>query len=426
MPAPRQVTLRRAVVTGMGAMSPNGQGLPAYDRANRAGTSGVSRLDQFDVSHLSSRVAATIRDVDLTRALEPRQLKLVSRTVPLAILAAREALEHAGLTPAELDLETRRQIGVLLGTGGGGIAYIEAMYGHYYAGQPEKASAQVIPAGTHGNLASELSIQLGLRGPSHVVSTGCTSSTDALGYALRRIQYGESPLVLVGGADAPIAPAIMMGFDVMAITSRNWNDEPERASRPFSRDRDGFVLGEGSWMLVVEEREHALARGVPILGELLGYASTCDAWHRVSMSVDLDEPIRALQLAMADAGITPGQVDYVNLHGTATELNDRVETAAVKRALGDRARAIPMSSTKSMIGHPQGACGSAGVVATLLGLAGGYLPPTMNLDTPDPACDLDYLPGASRPADARIALCNCMGFGSKNSVLVVGRGDLDA
>jgi 3-oxoacyl-[acyl-carrier-protein] synthase II len=415
----RQVTLRRVVVTGLGAVSPNGQGVAAFDRANREGISGISRIDRFDTAPLWSKVAGTVRDADLTRALEPKQLKLVSRTVPLAILAAREAMEDAGLPPEGLDLEARREIGVLLGTGGGGIEYIEAMYGHYYAGQPERASVLVIPAGTHGNLASEISIRLGLRGPSHVISTGCTSSTDAIGYAFRRVQYGEAPLVLVGGADAPIAPAILMGFDAMGIVSRRWNDEPERASRPFSLDRDGFVLGEGAWMLVLEELGHAVDRGARIYGEVLGYASTCDAWHRVAMSADLDEPVRAIGLALADAGVEPERIDYVNLHGTGTEMNDRVETAAIKRALGPAAYSIPMSTTKSMIGHPQGACGAAGAVATLLALRGGYLPPTLNLEVPDPECDLDYIPGAARAVGARVALCNCMGFGSKNSALVL-------
>ena len=418
----RQVQLRRAVVTGLGAISPNGIGRDAYRRANREGTSGVKRIEEFDTSTLWSKVAGIIRGLDLTAALEPRQLKLVSRVAPLAILAAREALEDAGLSPEGLDLETRRQLGILLGTGGGGIAMVEAMYGHYYAGHPERATALAVPAGTPGNLSSEVSIRLGLRGPSHVISTGCTSSTDAIGYALRRVQHGESPLALVGGADAPIAPGIMMGFDVMGIVSRKWNDAPERASRPFSRDRDGFVLAEGAWMLVIEEREHALARGVKIYGEVLGYASTCDAWHRVAMSVDLDEPVRAIELALADAGVRPEEVDYVNLHGTGTDLNDRVETAALKRALGPRASAIPMSTTKSMIGHPQGACGAAGVVATLLALDAGFLPPTTNHEVPDPECDLDYIPNVARPTEARLALCNCMGFGSKNSALVLRAG----
>jgi 3-oxoacyl-[acyl-carrier-protein] synthase II len=418
----RRVDIRRVVVTGLGAISPNGVGRSAYRRANREGLSGIRGIEEFDTSMLGSRVAGVVRGVDLTQALDPKQLKAVSRMVPLSILAAREALEDAGLDPERLDLETRREIGVILGTGGGGIELVEAMYGHYFAGHPERASVMAIPAGTHGNLSSEISIRLGLRGPSHVISTGCTSSTDAIGYAFRRVQYGESPLVLAGGADAPIAPAVLMGFDVMGIVSRGYNDQPERASRPFSRDRDGFVLGEGAWMLVLEDLEHARARGVRPYGEVLGYASTCDAWHRVAMAVDLDEPVRAVRLALDDAGARPEQLDYVNLHGTGTELNDRVETAVMRRALGEVAASIPMSSTKSMIGHPQGACGAAGVVATLLALDAGFLPPTINLDVPDPACDLDFIPRVAREApEARLALCNCMGFGSKNSALVLRR-----
>ncbi len=411
---------RRVVITGLGAISPNGLGAEAFDRANRDGVSGVSAIDLFDTSHLASRVAGIVRDVELTDALDRRQLRVVSRTVPLAILAAREALESAGLKPDAFDLETRRALGFILGTGGGGIAFVEELYGHYYSGELERATALAVPAGTHGNIASEVSIVLGLRGPSHVVSTGCTSSTDAIGYAYRQIQYGESPLMLTGGADAPIAPAILMGFDVMGIISRNWNDQPERACRPFSRDRDGFVLSEGAWMLTLEEREHARARGAIIFGEILGYSSTCDAWHRVSMKDDLDEPVRAVQLALREAGLEPADLDYVNTHGTGTELNDRVETAALKRALGEHATRIPMSSTKSLIGHPQGACGAAGLVATLLALRNDALPPTINLEHPDPLCDLDYVPNNARHApNARVALCNCMGFGSKNSTLVV-------
>jgi 3-oxoacyl-[acyl-carrier-protein] synthase II len=416
------VQLRRVVVTGIGAVSPNGHDRDAFLRANRQGVSGVRRVEEFDTSRLKSRVAGVVRGLDLTRAMEARQLRRVSRMVPLAVLAAREALEDAGLSPDRLDLETRRLLGILLGTGGGGAEYVEAMYAHYYAGRVERANVFALPAGTHGNSSSEVSIELGLRGPSHVVSTGCTSSTDAIGYGFRQVRYGETALVLAGGADAPIAPGIMTGFDLMKITSSRWNDEPSRASRPFNLDRDGFVLGEGAWMFVLEEREHALARGVKVYGEVLGYASTCDAWHRVALSADLDEPVRAIELALRDARVVAEQVEYVNLHGTGTELNDRVETAALKRALGRTAYGTPMSSTKSMIGHPQGACGAAGVAATLLALDAGFLPPTINYEVPDPECDLDYVPNMARPTAARLALCNCMGFGSKNSVLVVRQG----
>ncbi len=418
----RSIELRRVVVTGLGVISPNARGRFAFDRANRGGLSGVTRIEEFDTTRLKSKVAGVVRGVDLSEAIEARQLKRVSRMVPLAILAALEALDDAGLAADGLDLATRRQIGVMLGTGGGGAEFIEAMYAHWFSGHPERANVFTLPAGTHGNCGSEISIQLGLRGPSHVISTGCTSSTDAVGYAFRRVQHGETPFVLTGGADAPIAPGIMAGFDLMKITSRSWNDEPSRSSRPFNLDRDGFVLGEGAWMLLLEDREHALSRGAAIHGEVLGYASTCDAWHRVALSIDLEEPVRAIQLALADAEVRADQLDYVNLHGTGTELNDRVETAAIKRALGDVAYTIPMSSTKSLIGHPQGACGAAGLVATLLAMNGDYVPPTINLDTPDPECDLDYVPHTSRPALVRLALCNCMGFGSKNSALVVGDG----
>lgn len=410
---------RRVVVTGLGAVSPNGLGRESFLEANRNGTSGVRRIVEFDTSGLKSQVAGIIRGLDLSAAMERRQLRRVSRMVPLAIIAAREALSDAGLAADHLDLATRRQIGVLLGSGGGGAEYVEAMYAHYFSGHVERANVFALPAGTHGNSVSEISIELGLRGPSHLISTGCTSSTDAIGYAFRRIQHGESPLVLTGGADAPIAAGIMTGFDLMKITATRWNDEPTRASRPFNLDRDGFVLGEGAWMLVLEEREHAQTRGAKIYGEVLGYASTCDAWHRVALSVDLDEPVRAIELALEDARIEPDELDYVNLHGTSTELNDRVETAALKRALGLAAYRIPMSSTKSMIGHPQGASGAAGVVATLLALDAGFLPPTINYEVPDPECDLDYTPNVARSTAARVALCNCMGFGSKNSVLVI-------
>ena len=415
----RTLELRQVVVTGMGVVSPNGLGKHAYAEANREGKSGVKAITDFDTSHLKSRVAGLVQDVDLSQAMERRHLKVVSRTAPLAILASREALCDAGLNPSSLDQETQRQIGVLLGTGGGGIAHVEELYEDYFSGRLARASVLAVPAGTPGNLASELSIALGLRGPSHVISTGCTSSTDALGYAFRRIRYGESPLVLAGGADAPVAPGIMKGFDLMGITSRLWNDQPEQASRPFSRDRDGMVLAEGAWMFVLEELQHALDRGARILGHILGYASTCDAWHRVSLSPDLEEPVRAIELALKDAELVPGDIEYVNLHGTATLLNDRVEASVVSRVFGAQVRRVPMSSTKSLIGHPQGACGAAGLAATWLGLDQGFLPPTINLHQADPECDLDLIPNSARETKATIALCNCMGFGSKNSALVV-------
>jgi 3-oxoacyl-[acyl-carrier-protein] synthase II len=259
----------------------------------------------------------------------------------------------------------------------------------------------------------------GLRGPSHVVTTGCTSSTDAIGNALRQVQFGSVPMMLCGGVDSPLAPGIMKGFTLMRIMTSKWNHDPERASRPFSADRDGFVLAEGSWMFVIEELEHAKARGAKIYAEIVGYGSTCEAFHRVRLQECGEEPARAMQIAMTEAAITPAQVQYASLHGTSTQLNDRVETRALKLALGDHAYKVPMSAIKSQIGHPQGASGAAGIAATIIAMHHRQIPPTINLTQPDPECDLDYTPDPGRKATIEYALCNCIAFGSKNSALVL-------
>jgi 3-oxoacyl-[acyl-carrier-protein] synthase II len=261
----------------------------------------------------------------------------------------------------------------------------------------------------------------GLRGLSHVVSTGCTSSTDAIAYAAEHIAVGRQGLMISGGVDAPIAPGILAAFNLMTVLTSDWNQEPHRASRPFSRNRSGIVLGEGAWIYVLEELDHATRRGAKIYAEITGYGATCDAFHRVRLAEDGDEPARAMRLALADAGREPKDVDYVNLHGTSTLLNDRIETTALKLALDGYAAHIPMSATKSQIGHPQGASGAAGLGAALCAMHTNKIPPTINLDEPDPDCDLDYVPNEAREAHVRVALCNCIGFGSKNSALVIER-----
>ena len=260
-----------------------------------------------------------------------------------------------------------------------------------------------------------------LHGFSHLISTGCTSSTDAIGYAYRNLKLGVCDVIICGGADATITEAVMTGFCIMRIVSNSRNEEPQTASRPFSRDRDGFVLSEGAWMFVMEREETARARGARVYGEVAGYGSTCDAYHRVRMDDSGEEPARAMALAMKDATVDPSEVDYLNYHGTSTDLNDRVETRAVKLAFGKRSATLPGSATKSMIGHPQGACGAAGVAATLMAFRDGVLPPTINLDTPDPECDLDYVAEVGRRARVDAAVCNTIAFGSKNSALVLKR-----
>jgi 3-oxoacyl-[acyl-carrier-protein] synthase II len=412
---------RRVVVTGIGAVSPNGVGRESFWTATRAGRSGVRHITQFDVEHLPTRIAGTVEEFDPTTVMSANDLKHVPRIVPMAVAASVEAVADAGLRTTEMPIEERRRFASVIGSGGAGLEFIEKQFRQYYLDDPKGVSLYTIPSSTPGSLSSELSMVFALRGPSHVISTGCTSSTDAIGHAMSLIRYGRADRVLVGGSDSPIGPGIVTGFCLMKIMSTAWNDEPERASRPFSKDRDGFVIAEGAWMMVLEEREIARARGASIYGEVAGYGATCEAFHRVRLDENGEEPARAMNLALEDAGMGPDDVDYLNLHGTSTQLNDRIETRAVKRVFGERARRIPASSLKSMIGHPQGACGAAGIVESLLAMRDSFLPPTINHDVPDPECDLDVIPNVGRERRIDTVLGNCIGFGSKNAALVVKR-----
>ena len=402
-------------------MSPNGIGREPFWSATREGRSGVGPITRFDASDLAVRIAGEVPAFPEHEFVSAKDRQHVSRAVPLAIAAAAEALEDAALDWRSMPREQLRRIGVILGTGGGAVEFTEEQYRLFHSGNWRQCSVYVVPSSTIGTMASEVSMKFGFRGFSHVVSTGCTSSTDAIGYAARQIQAGVVDTVVAGGSDAPIAPLIMRGFIAMRILSSNWNDEPARASRPFSRDRDGFVLGEGAWFFVLENAERAQARGARIYGEIAGYGSTCDAYHRVRLEECGEEPARAIGMALEEAGIGPERVDYVNYHGTSTELNDRIETRAVKLALGEHAFRVPGSSLKSLIGHPQGACGAAGLAATLLAMRDGVLPPTANVDEPDPDCDLDYVTATGRRCEINYAVANCIAFGSKNSALVVRR-----
>lgn len=410
---------RRVAITGIGCLSPNGNGRDAFAQALAQGRSGVGRISLFDPEGLPATIAGELKGFDPAAHVDARDVRHVSRAVPMAIAASAEALADAGIDTGGLSLAERRELGVVLGTGGGPIEFSERMYHLYYTNQVKKASVYAIPSGTIGTLSSEISMRFGLRGLSHVISTGCASSTDALGYAFRSIKFGMAGIVLAGGVDATVVRGIMEGFAMMRVVSTRSEREPERASRPFSAGRDGFVLGEGAWMFVLEDLERARARGARAYAEIRGYAATCDAHHRVRLDETGEEPARAMRLALEEAGLPPEAVDYLAYHGTSTQLNDRVETRAVRRAFGPAAARLPGSSIKSMIGHPQGACGAAGVAATVLGMRDGFLPPTINLDAPDPDCDLDYVANTARRVSFETALCNCIGFGSKNSALVV-------
>jgi 3-oxoacyl-[acyl-carrier-protein] synthase II len=413
--------LPRVVITGIGVVSPNGMGKEAFCRAILEGKSGVKRISRFDPSDLPVQIAGEITDFDELAWVDARERKHVSRVVPLAMAASTEAIQDAQLDPASMSVDERREIGVILGTGGGAQEFSEEQYRLWHSGHVKQVSLFCIPSGTMGTIPSEVSMRFGFRGYSHVVTAGCTSSTDAVGYAYQHIQAGVLPMFLVGGVDSAITPGIIKGYTLLRALTQSWNHAPEQASRPFCAGRDGFVMAEGSWMFILEDYDHARARGARIYAEIAGYASTCEAFHRVRMSDSPEEPARAITLALEEAGLAPQDIQYVNLHGTSTEMNDRVETRALKLALGDYARKIPMSGLKSQIGHAQGACGSASLAATLIAMEHGKIPPTINLDIPDPECDLDYVPDAGRRAQIEHAICNCVGFGSKNSALVLRR-----
>src|SRR3989475_6754514 len=298
--------LRRVVITGMGCVTPIGIGREAFWSALQRGESGVRHIESFDVSASPVKIAAEVREFDWQAQLNAKDRKHVPRTVPLALAAAREAFADAGLVADDLTIEERQRIGVQLGTGGGGLPFVEDHYAIWYnGGSHSKASVYIIPAATHGTLSSELSMAFGLRGLSHVISTGCTSSTDAIAYAAQHIALGRQETMLAGGVDAPLAPGILAGFNLLTVLTTRWNSEPGRASRPFSRDRSGMVLGEGAWIYVLEEFEQAKKRGAKIYAEIAGYGSTCDAHHRVRLQEGGDEPARAMSLAMEDAGVQP-------------------------------------------------------------------------------------------------------------------------
>lgn len=419
------MTQPRIVISGIGVVSAFGVGRDRFWDAVSQGRSGTRAITEFDVTGYPCRVAAPVPPVDMSMAprLDGEEAdgwtsradpKRYSRAALFGVIAAREAWHEAGLRVDEPNA------GVVIGSGGGGIDVGEAQYRDFFTTGGKHVTPYAIAIGICGMVSSEISISLGLRGVSHVLSTGCTSSTDAIGYALAQLRAGEADVILAGGTDGCVLPGMMFGFGRMRAVSTHYNDRPAEASRPFDRGRDGFVLGEGAWMVVLEREDRARARGVRPYASVDGYASTCDAYHRVQMDPDGHEIVRCLDTVLAKSGCDKAQIGYVNYHGTSTQLNDAVEARCTRRVFGALADRVPGSSTKSMIGHPQGASGAAGVVTTALAMRHGFLPPTINLTDPDPMCDLDFLPNQGRRATVEAALCNCLGFGSKNSALVLG------
>jgi 3-oxoacyl-[acyl-carrier-protein] synthase II len=421
----------RVAITGIGVVSPYGVGRDRFWQHVRRGCSATRAITDFDASAFPCTVAAPVPAVSIDDAVtiagraknggqngagraDPRRY---SKASLIAVIAAREAWHDAGLRLAEPGA------GVLVGSGAGGIDVAERQYYEFFNDGWKRVTPYAIPVSIVGMISSEISIALELHGISHVLSTGCTSSTDAISYAASLIRAGEAEVILSGGADACVTPGMIFGFSKMRAVATRYNDMPAAASRPFDNGRDGFVLGEGAWMVVLEREDRARARGATIYATVDGHGSTCDAYHRVQMDPDGEQIVRAMQLAIERSGRALEEIGYVNFHGTSTVLNDAVEARCVRQLFGRLADSVPGSSTKSMIGHPQGASGAAGFVTSALALKEGFLPPTINQAEPDPACDLDFIPNTGRPAAPVAALCNCLGFGSKNSAVVLGRAD---
>jgi 3-oxoacyl-[acyl-carrier-protein] synthase II len=412
----------KIAITGIGVVSTFGVGRETYWDHVRRGVSGTRAITEFDATTYPCQVAAAVPSITFDAAqrligengnghADPRRY---SRAALFGVVAAREAWNDAGLRIGQ------SKAGVIIGSGGGGIDVGERQYQDFFTTGGRHVTPYAIAVGICGMVSSEISISLELRGISHVLSTGCTSSTDAIGYAAMLLRSGEFDVLLSGGTDGCVLPGMIFGFSRMRAVSTHYNDRPHAASRPFDRGRDGFVLGEGAWMTVLESEERARARGARVYATVDGYSSTCDAYHRVQMDPDGDEIVRCMQSAIERSGRPIEEIGYINYHGTSTQLNDVIESRCTRRTFGPHAEHLAGSSTKSMIGHPQGASGAAGVVTTALALSEGFLPPTINLTDPDPQCDLDFLPNEGRAARPAAALCNCLGFGSKNSALVLG------
>ena len=408
--------MRRVVITGMGTISPIGVGLNDFWNAARTEQCGVGPITRFDASALPCRIAAEVKDYNPEQYLDKRTVQRTAIFSQFAIIAGEEAWRDAGLDKFSFDDPNRCT--VLLGNGIGGLEIDDDSHRKLYEKGPSKIPAMTIPKMIANEAAGNLSMHLGIRGAAHTLLTACASGTDAIGFALDRIRVGRADIVLTGGTESTVTEYGIGSFCQIKALSTGFNDTPHRASRPFDKDRDGFVMGEGAGIIVIEELEHARKREATIYAELVGYGATADAYHLTAPSPDGEGAARAIQLALKDGGLRPEDVDYINAHGTSTPTNDPVETAAIKRALGEYAYKVKVSSTKSMIGHCLGAAGGLEAIISILAIRDGFFPATLNLDEPDPLCDLDYVPNRGQPGPVRVAASTSLGFGGHNGVVV--------
>ncbi len=406
---------REVVITGLGIVSPVASELNAFWEGIKAGKSGIRTVENVpNREQYAVQIGGEIRDLDVEKFLDKKDARKMDPFSIWGVSAAAMAVEDAGLEGANLDPE---RVGVIASSGIGGMQYMQDQCARAIKGGPRRVSPQLIPQMIVNILSGYIAIRYGYKGPNFCVTSACASGSHSIGEAMRIIQYGEADVMIAGGSEASVAMLGIAGFSALRATSRR-NDDPEGASRPFDKDRDGFVMSEGAGIVILEEKEHALRRGAKIYCELGGYGRTCDAYHITAPAEDAEQAARGIKLAIADAGLNPEDVDYINAHGTSTYFNDKGETLAIKKALGEElAYKVAVSSTKSMTGHMLGAAGGVEAAICALAIRDGIAPPTINYTTPDPDCDLDYVPNQAREMDIRVALSNSLGFGGHNATL---------
>jgi len=405
----------RVVITGMGVISPLGLDILSFWEAVAGGKSGIDRISLFDPEGFETKIAAEVKGFDANNYVDRKEARHMDRFIQFAVVAALQAIENAKL---KIGPENADEIGVIVGSGIGGLATLSAQFKVLTERGPAKVNPFLVPMMITDGASGQVSITLGAKGMNYCVTSACSSGTDAIGEAYEIIRRGDAKVIVAGGAEAAITPIGIAGFNAAGALSKR-NDNPQKASSPFDAERDGFVMGEGAAIMILESLSHAQQRGATILAEVIGYGATSDAFHITAPAEGGEGGVKAMQIALTKAGLKPGEIDYINAHGTSTPLNDKGETAAIKKTFGQDAYNIPISSTKSMMGHLIGAAGAIEAIICVLTIQHGIIPPTINLVHADPNCDLDYVPNSARQKKVRTTLSNSFGFGGHNSVLII-------
>jgi len=407
--------MRKVVIAGIGIIAPNGIGKDEFWKSNVEGVSGITRIEKIDTSQLETKIAGEVKNFDPSLYIEKSKLRILDRFAHLGVSSAKMALDDSGLNLTKINPE---KVGVCVGSGLGGVLFHEEQIMEMEESGLRKANPLGVVKVMPNAINSHISVELGLKGPNLTISTACSSGTHSIGEAFNLIRYGKADVMIAGGAEAPLTPFTFSAYNSLRVMSRK-NENPEKASRPFDKERDGFVLSEGAGFVILEEMSHALDRGSDIYSEVIGYGLNCSGFHIVKPNPEGKDMSAVMKLALEDAGIYIKDIDYINAHGTATRTNDPAETKAIKDAFGDYAYKIPISSTKSMTGHTIGAAGAIGTVVSALAIKNSVIPPTINYENPDPECDLDYVPNVARESDVNIALINSFGFGGSNASIII-------